>query len=195
MKKIKSIITLFILSSLIISCSSDDDSSNDVDTSLIVGEWAIAELNYDIDLVATIAEQPFNSQTVGVGSNFDYTVTFNADNTLVANGSYDITTTTSANGESLPSETTSVSDLNSAGDWSIDGEEIIFTGFMTAVVETDVIAGEQAETRATIVILNENTLQIQSDFDESSLAGGEELPQGIEIGLDGTSVMTLSRVN
>lgn len=189
MKHFKSIITLFVLTIALVSCSTDDDAP-DVDTNLIVGEWAISDLTTDSDLSYTALGQTVTSTSNGNGSNFDYSVTFNEDNTLVANGSYDYTTTTSTQGLE-DTQTFAIDDVNTDGTWSISGDQITFSGFTTAQIDNDFISGEPTGS-STIVVLNETTLIISTDL---ANAIPLDSPEGFDISLEGSSTVTLTRIN
>ncbi len=189
MKHLKSIITLIILTFTLASCSTDD--APDVDTNLIVGTWSIQDLNFSSDLTYAFAGQTISSTSNGSGSNFDYTVTFNEDNTLVANGSYDYIVTSTTDGEEF-TQTITIEDVDTNGTWSIDGNQLTFTGFTTAQVDNDFISGGQDAGSSTIEILNATTLLITSDLED---AVPLDLPEGIDINIEGSSDVTLTRVN
>jgi hypothetical protein len=189
MKHLKSIITLIILTFTLASYSTDD--APDVDTNLIVGTWSIQDLNFSSDLTYAFAGQTISSTSNGSGSNFDYTVTFNEDNTLVANGSYDYIVTSTTDGEEF-TQTITIEDVDTNGTWSIDGNQLTFTGFTTAQVDNDFISGGQDAGSSTIEILNATTLLIASDLED---AVPLDLPEGIDINIEESSDVTLTRIN
>lgn len=195
MKQFKSIIALFILSFTVISCSSDDDSSNDVDTSLIVGEWAINTLVSESVVEASVLGQTVTTEGETIGSDFDYTITFNEDGTLIANGSYTATSTSSVDGQDFPTQTTTVSDINTSGTWSIDGDELTFTGFTTGQVDNDFISGENLENVSIITTLNDTTLSFESDLSDAVPEFDDSGLEGIDFEISGSARASFTRVN
>lgn len=193
MKHLKSIITLIILTFTLASCSTDD-APDSVDTNLIIGEWSMTEFTYNTETTVTFGGQTINSQGDGEGSNFDYNVTFSEDNTLVANGSYDLTITGTVNGEAISAQNSTVSEVNTNGDWSINGDQLTASGITTADIDNEFFSGNAEESTSTITLLNSSTLRIESDFADA-IPAGFEFPEGIDYNIDGTAIVTFTRVN
>ncbi|TVZ52126.1 hypothetical protein OD90_1290 [Dokdonia sp. Hel_I_53] len=185
---------MFLAAITFASCSSDDDNSFNIDESLIVGEWTITDFDYDVDTTTSFEGQSITASATAVGSNFDYNIIFNKDNTLVADGSYDVTLETTVAGQSVGTETTTVSNIETSGEWSIDGDQLTFSGFTTGDMNNNGFGDDVSKSTSTITILNENTLQIVSDFEDLE-GSGSDLPDGAELSVTGSAVMTLSRVN
>lgn len=191
MKIFKSIITLFVLTIAVASCSTDDDTP-EVNNDLIVGEWEITDLVSETNTTTTFNGESFVASAIGVGSNFNYTITFNEDNTTTASGSYAFTTTTIIQGEEVV-QTTPIEDLMTEGTWSIDGDQLIFTGLTTSssLPDSPFDQSQDAES-STIVVLNETTLILTSDIEAFA---PQESTDSFELSVEGNSTVTLARIN
>ncbi len=189
-KHFKSIITLVILTIIFTSCSTDDEI-NDVNTTLIVGEWEITSLENNTTLDLTVEGQTATSTSYGTGSNFNYTITFNDDSSLIANGSYDYTVTSSTNGSEI-TQTTSFEDINTTGNWSVNGDQMSFTGFITFQTDNQIISDDINPGTSTITVLNETTLVLTTDLGNSEISG---FPEGVDYNFEGESIVILTRVN
>ncbi len=64
------------------SCSKDDDTSSDLNSSMIVGEWNLSSLNYEGKTELNFEETNYTSTYTGVAENIAFTLTFTADNTF-----------------------------------------------------------------------------------------------------------------
>ena len=124
--KIVKLLSLSLLLTLFISCSSDDDGGNTpVDQDSLIGTWEMISLNVDTDFSGTLLQIPFTSSTNSVGENFDYTLTF-TETTYSASGTYDIVTTGTINGVPIDEERETVTDANESGTYEfVDGELVI----------------------------------------------------------------------
>lgn len=191
MKIFKSIITLFVLTITLASCSTDDNAP-EVNNDLIVGEWEITDLVSESTTTTTFNGESISASATGVGSNFNYTFTFNEDNTTTASGSYDFTVNTTIQGEEI-TQTTPIEDLMSEGTWSLEGDQLIFSGLTTTSSLPDGPFDQAQDAGSfTIVVLNETTLILTSDVEADNT---QDLPDGFEVSINGNTTLSLARVN
>lgn len=124
MKNTKILILIISLMVIFSSCSSDDD-----DIQSAVGAWNLTGFSgtsttvvtYNVDNAPTITT--VNTQSM-ISS--DSTITFNEDNTYVANGSLQIHSVTTTN-NTPNGDTTYTSTPPENGTWSINGNQITVT--------------------------------------------------------------------
>ncbi len=161
MKKVFSL--LFAATLLLVSCGDDDESSNSIDSSLIVGTWNFSDLDVDFETefdFGPISSPRSTSNTAFESSNA--TITFNDDGTYVVNG--DITTLNTQQGEDDFTETESFDNL--MGEYTIVGNEITFSdAFIDADTDFD-IPGLGNEVY-TITELTSDNLVIDVEFSAS----------------------------
>lgn len=124
--KILKPILLFAFVALLASCS-DDDSTEPVDPTSLIGTWTAISLDADIDLNGDFGGIPIESSTNTVGENFDYTLTLTETEYTVIGG-YDLVTTGTVNGEPLEAEPTSITGIDETGTYSLDGNTITING-------------------------------------------------------------------
>lgn len=147
------------------SCSKDDDSSSDLNSSMIVGEWNLSALNYSGKTEINFQETNYTTTYSGVAENIEYTLTFNADNTFSSQGGYDVNLTT----EGI-SQIIAINDFTSSGDWSIDGN-ILKTSTNFAQMSNSDMAETESVGEVIIQEMTENrivlTIDQVSKFNES----------------------------
>lgn len=147
------------------SCSKDDDSSLDLNSSMIVGEWNLSSLNYAGKTEVIFQETNYSTTYSGVAENIDYTLTFNADNTFSSQGGYDVNLTT----EGI-SQIIAINDFSSSGDWSIDGN-ILKTSTNFAQMNNSNMVDAESVGEIIIKEMTENrivlTVDQVSNFNES----------------------------
>jgi len=190
MKHIKTIIAAVFLGLIFTACSSDDDTP-DVNTDLLVGEWQLTALNAETEISISFLGQDITSTSTGEGSNFNYTVFINADNTITASGSYDYTVTANTDGQVI-TETATINEGELTGTWSVDGDQFISSGFFTGEIDNDLIDLESTDSAATITVLNETNLVLVADL-ESAIPTQDV--EGVEYDVNGEGVYRLTRIN
>ena len=124
--KILKLFLSFALVALFISCS-EDDGTEPVDATSLVGTWSAISLDADIDFNGEFSGIPLESSTNTVGENFDYTLTLTETEYTVVGG-YDLVTTGTVNGEPLEAETTSITGIDETGTYALDGNTITING-------------------------------------------------------------------
>jgi len=145
--KLLKLMSLCLLVIFVSSCSSDDDSGNNAEASL-VGTWIANTVNYEGTTETEIQGQAIVAQFTGEGYNIDFSLTFTENpNNLTSEGSYDIELTTTVLGQTT---TENVEDItwDVVGEWQRSGSTITVT----------LPDGESAD--ATIVEITETTLTL-----------------------------------
>lgn len=181
----KLFMTLFIAATFV-GCSSDDDGANDTSASL-VGTWNITSLDYSGESATEFMGQSQSATFVGVGENFDTSITFTENpNEYTSSGSYDVVLTTTINGVE-DTTTTPVDDFQSEGDWERNGDSLLFDGELVSV-DTTIPTGMTINmSEATILELTDTTLRLSQD-------ASEEISQdGITVSFSLTSEIVLTR--
>nr|WP_321234280.1 hypothetical protein [uncultured Psychroserpens sp.] len=147
MKKLSYLFCLFILLSAF-TCDDEalegdfvSDNANS-DTELI-GQWSTLTFEADISTSTEFAGQSFETEILVEGENFDYIVTF-SETGYTTNGSYDLTSTTSINGEASLPLTDSYSNVSGQGTYTIQGNTMLIDGSFFEVDGMDVQGGEQS---------------------------------------------------
>lgn len=113
---------LFVFFSIaLVSCGDDDDPSSM--TNQEVGVWDLADIDYS---GTTVTETPVGSITqdfVGMGRDYNATLTLNADGSYVSSGDYVIDLTTTTNGVDQES-VFPVENFLGTGTYVIDGTKM-----------------------------------------------------------------------
>ncbi len=195
MKKFTSTIALVILSFIALSCANDDNNNSDEsnETNLLIGEWSMVDFTADLTNSFIFEGLPVNAQSDVEGSNFDYNIIFSEDNTLMTNGTYDITITTSVLGQIIDEQITSIPDAESSGMWSLEGNQLTTTGLSFSPVGNDT-TDESIIGIGNISQLDETTLIITIDA-EDNIPDDAELPDGSELNVTGDGTITFERIN
>lgn len=109
------------------SCSSDDDNTIDL-TADITGAWNLTEFEFEGGSEITFEGQTIAITFTGIGKDFDAQVTFASNpNTYVTSGSYTLVYTVEFMGFTESDEADiDIEDELGSGQWSIQGNEIIF---------------------------------------------------------------------
>ena len=141
--KILKLLSLSILLTLFISCSSDDDENTmPVDQDSLIGTWEMISLRVDTNFSGTVLEVPITSSTNSVGENFDYTLTF-TETTYSASGSYDIVTTGTVNGIPLDEERETIADASESGTYEFVDGELVIDGAVIDLDDIDELEGAE----------------------------------------------------
>jgi len=121
MKFINSILTLAIIVFLS-SCSDNIPGGNNTNDGNLEGTWNLVFL--ESESIVNIDDTEFDIQLVQEikieGSNFDFTTTYNEDNSLVSGGRYDLSITTTIDGETAKISE-SIDEENNLAEYTLDG--------------------------------------------------------------------------
>lgn len=194
MKILNSMIILFVLTIATVSCDNDEATAVAATTStdLLIGEWEITDFVTNAMITSSFGAELRTAITEGMGSNFDYTIIFNDNNTMTTNGSYDFTVTVFVD-DLQETRVISIEDTMLEGNWSQDEDQLILNGITSpAILPDSVINQVQVERTFTITDISETTLILTSDLQEFI---PQNLPNGFEVNLSGSSVITLARAN
>ncbi|TQD40705.1 hypothetical protein [Haloflavibacter putidus] len=179
MKKIM-LMAVAIVTVTLMSCSSDDDSTQAApNSSELAGSWELTDFHYNGETTTTMAGQSFTTTYDAQGQDFDNAVvTFNEDNTYTSSGSYDIEITMNTMGQET-TQTSTLNDVYGSGTWEVDGNTLI----------TQDSSMEQ-ESQATMQMLDANTLKLTVPNYTQAMP---DLPNGAEMEVDIAAEMTLVR--
>lgn len=194
MKLFNSIFVVCVLTIVLVSCDDDDTTpvQSDVNVDLLVGEWELSESTMEAMVVSTFGGQTISATSEGMGSNYNYSILFNEDNTTTADGFYDFTVTISIQ-ETTNTQIILIEDTMTEGDWSLSEDQLTISGFTTAAIFPDSALDQVQEARSfTITAIDETTLILTSDLQDSI---PEDLPNESEVNLSGNSIITFTRVN
>lgn len=194
MKLLNSMIILFVLTIATVSCDNDEATAVDTTTGtdLLIGEWEITDFVTNAMITSSFGAELRSAITEGMGSNFDYTIIFNDNNTMTTNGSYDFTVTVFVD-DLQETRVISIEDTMIEGNWSQEEDQLILNGITSpAILPDSAINQVQVERTFTITDITETTLILNSDLQEFI---PQNLPNGFEVNLNGSSVITLARVN
>ncbi len=187
MKHLKSIITLIVITFTLASCSTDDDGgSNNVSEENLIGTWSLTATSQESSFSGSAQGNEVDATITSTGSNFDFTVVFNNDNTVSANGTYDETITSDING-TISTETQTITTNDEQAEWTLDGDQLTFEGEQLIAAGDLQIIQADIEPSFTIETLNETTLELR--FNEEQNLGVDGLSYTINV------VQTYARVN
>lgn len=121
------LLTAFISISTFSSCGGDDDD-NTIDPEAIVGTWDLIDFTGDITTTTTVIGLSSTSEMTITGSEFDFRITFAADNTFTTEGMFLTTSLTTENGQTTMQEE-EIDNLGGAesGTWTIDGNTLMLS--------------------------------------------------------------------
>ena len=161
-KTMRSLFFLF-LASLVLSfsaCSGDDDM---MPANELVGTWEAISFESTTETSTDFNGMMTNSISDVVGSNFSYQVTFNAT-TFTTQGGYDLAITTTVPPNPPFESSSSLSNVEGAGTYSIDGDEITITGALFEVeISGSPIVNSNEETVTTFEIDTNGELIFSQD--------------------------------
>lgn len=187
---LKSVIVLFLATISLNPRSCDDNTFNPDSQHLIVGQWELTSFTQETTLSLKALGQTRSEVIIGEGSNFDYTLTFNEDNTLITNGTYDFTVSVSSDGQTIPENTFTITDVNEEGLWSTEGDQLTFSGSLFLRNDSYV----PSKNIPTISTLNTTTLIITMDL-SGDISDDIELPNDAEFDSQGTVTITFTRIS
>ncbi|PZD79154.1 hypothetical protein DNG35_03860 [Mesonia sp. K7] len=134
---------------ILTSCSTDDNTSNNVNNTSLLGDWEMIDVNYTgtqtVDFQGQTMTMDFSGQSVSFE---DAIVVFNQDNTYTSSGSYVIELTVNFMGQSNTQQFP-VDNFFGTGTWLKSGN--------TLTVTDDQLG---SATPANIDILNATTLKL-----------------------------------
>lgn len=176
LNKMKITVYFLFFSVVLVSCS-DDDNTPTIPVYNIVGSWEMIDLNYTGNSTTTDQGQSTSTTYVGVGTNFDASISFTENpNILLGDGTYDIELTSTTSGVS-ETNTITGSTLLPSCTWSRNGASLIF------------VTEGQEDSSATILELSATNLKLQSDSDETFEYLGVTVVNSISV------ITTLIRTN
>ncbi len=171
------------------SCENDDSNTSSIDSQMLVGTWEMTSLLADTQVSGTALGIPFTSLTTSAGSNFDYTLTF-TETTYSGEGSYDITTTGTLNGETLDPDMETITNENVTGTYTIENGQIIFNEVLFL---EDEIPQEAPFNLNVLTRFDANGNLVVSQDVQFDLTEGGEFPATLSTTVE--SVVVFTRVN
>lgn len=185
MRHLKTYFFIFILIAFI-SCENDDSNTNSIDSQTLVGTWEMTSLIADTQISGTALGIPFTSLTTSVGSNFDYTFTF-TETTYSGEGTYDITTTGTLNGENLDPDTETITNENVEGTYTIVDGQIVFNEVL--FLEDEIPESSPFNINASTSFDANGNLVVNQDVQFDIMEGGE-FPATISTTIESIVVFT-----
>ncbi|GAA4974204.1 lipocalin family protein [Algibacter aquimarinus] len=117
MKKLS--ILFFVLSTILVSCSSDDDGANI--SASIVGKWIATDIEFEGDISAVVEGERINFTFTGEPTDLDHSLTFTeSPNEVVSEGGFDLEVTTNLGGFT-DTETVEGESIVETGSWEQNG--------------------------------------------------------------------------
>lgn len=173
---------LFLAStSLFFSCSSDDDTSTEIDQNLISGEWNLTEIKSENGKVSTTIENiPVTGDLTLTGKEYTANVTFtetsatDEPNTFVSSGGFTAVASITIPTQDPIEYEEVIPDFIGAGEWKTEGNTLITT-----------IDGEEESFE--IVVLTAETMTLRVAVNETI-----EL-QGITFDVTGNQIFVLTK--
>ncbi len=105
------------------ACSSDDND----DSTELEGTWNAISFSFDVNASTEASGQTTESTVSALGSNFDYSVVFTSD-AFTTSGGYDIQTSGTSGTVTIPSTSSTYTDVDGSGTYSTSGDEITLNG-------------------------------------------------------------------
>ena len=126
MKLFKNLFLILTLTSILISCSSDD-THIPTSSEKIIGNWELNKLNVKGTETTTVGtEDPIEATISSAGGTFTETFSkFTHPNTFQNSGSFLLVTTTTIGDEVV--EKQKITQFNTSGKWKIEGDKLTIT--------------------------------------------------------------------
>lgn len=167
MKHIKFFLIVTLVSSVFISCDSDDEATSSPATG-VVGAWGlIAYTVPDGESVSVLGGDEITQQFTQTGTDFEYSVLFtSAPNQLTATGSFTVDETTTFQGQTATQSITLLGDVP-IGSWSLNGSTLSLVDQLGEVITVDV-----AQVNETSLIFNLDLTQVSDDTPGNPMISG-----------------------
>ncbi|QTD38332.1 lipocalin family protein [Polaribacter batillariae] len=152
---IKKILLVFVTTTLLLACKSNDNVDISLSNSDIVGTWNLIAFSSDASGKISSKGIDVDFTSNSVGKNFNITYTFDENPNLIsAKGKFTIVTTSIANGKSTgaqEAEATAINGLGS-GKWKLNKNSITFNNpdGTSNVVEVIEFSGKNMKLKASI---------------------------------------------
>lgn len=174
MKKITFLLSCFVLFSAFTceneSLDNDIDSSlpNSNNNALLLGEWRALEFSGNSHIESEFMGISLIQDVVFEGANMDYVLIFDGSN-FTSEGSYDVVTTLTMDGQTIGPQTQSMTNVTGDGTYSISGNTITFD---SALYEFDMVDGMDMassgpQTATYLICADGQTLTIIQDDQQS----------------------------
>lgn len=175
MKHFKSIITLFIFTAFIsISCSNNDD---DINQENLVGTWSLTSSIEEFNYEENTQDNASDFTLISTGSNFNFTLTFNDDETLVKDGSYNINTTIIT--DTYQQSQVEVEEVNNQmSEWFLDESTLTITGGFIKVGSFDILSNSTGISELRITTLKEDKLVLTYELDQLEFVDPQDESNG-----------------
>lgn len=187
MKTIKfSMLALLFIS--LISCSGDEAVPN-TDESLLTGDWNLEKLEYqgtsETNVEGTEFEgMDFSVDFIGVSKNPEVVLSLNENKTYTAQGGYIIELSIlSSNMDDLNLEVP-LEDFISNGNWSMDGNKMMFSEGFLKLSTGEQMASEPGEAR--IEEATANRMVLSFDYETTTTEQGYE----VKVTMNGNYILT-----
>ena len=108
------------------ACGGDDPERLAVTTDDIVGTWDLESADREYTTSGEFGGEAFAYTTTGVTATAEATATFSPDGTYVLTGDYELAETVTFEGETSPATSNFVFLEGARGEWSLEGEVVVF---------------------------------------------------------------------
>ncbi|WP_228851910.1 lipocalin family protein [Aegicerativicinus sediminis] len=161
------ILMSFIISGILVSCSSDDGNNSKI-TSSIEGEWTASDLDYSGTTTFVFNGETINVDFVGEAYDMNNTLVFNSNpNTVISSGYYSIELTFKMLGEEY-TETAEDLEFLEDGTWSLSGDKLtVINGDESTVM----LIKELTEHRLILIIEEEEIIDLEEISSTAKIKG------------------------
>ena len=158
MKLFKNLFLILTLTSVLVSCSKDDDVHVPTNSEKIIGNWELNEFKSSGTTITKVGnEAPTEAIITAKGETFTNTFSkFTHPNTLESTGNYLLKTTTKIGNEEV--ENQKITKFNTSGSWTIEGEKLT-------------IKQGQEEKVFDIIELSDTVLKLKDLLEETTTIG------------------------
>ncbi len=164
MKYLK-LLFLFVVPFSIISCSDDDEADQPIDATTLIGTWDMTSLASVLALTTTLEGSEVTIGGISTGENIDFTITF-TETEYTVNGTYDVVTVGTLNGEDVSTETESLEFMNESGSYTLNNNTIEFQNGVLTEDNTDFEIDDPGLEQLTVSITNNGqNLTLSQDVD------------------------------
>lgn len=181
MKNLRCFLLIAVLATLI-SCS-NDDTPQELNSTLILGEWNLEEISYSGSSTVTQGGQTLTSTYTGEGIDLDARVIFNDATNYTTEGNYTIKLITTVNGQTME-QNIPYPDLSGSGTYRIEGNKIFTTSTRPAGPGP---IDPMATVEGTIIELTSNRMAFLTEQQLSSTV------QGAEVEIENEMLQVVSR--
>ena len=167
-------ILLLFTTSIFISCSNND---NDINQENLVGTWSLTSSIEEFNHEENTQNNANNFTLISTGSNFNFTLTFNDDETLTRDGSFNINTTIIT--DTYQESQVEIEEVNNEiSEWFLDGSTLTITGGFIKVGAFDILSNSTGISKLKITTLKEDKLVLTYKLDQLEFVGPQDESNG-----------------